>query len=250
MEKLEKQLFELIEQLENSKQLEQELNKLSSVLPFNKYEFILMNLLNQGKIKYDDYIEIRESYIDRNLYLSVFEISSPRVFGDSWAFGHLMQIEERLKRPRNYDPEARGRYDLCLQYDDRLIRIEVKASRVNDRDRAEDPLYLKALSSDTDKNYLMNFQQLKPSCCDVFIWIAVFRDTVRYWVLGSSDVQTHPLFTPQHRNEGTELRQVGYDRTDIFEGQIMMTNINVSQFNVYSVRPSGLYDAIINRFLA
>lgn len=38
----------------------------------------------------------------------------------------------------------------------------------------------------------MNFQQVKPRCCDVFVWIAVWRDVIRYWVLSSNEVETSP----------------------------------------------------------
>jgi len=37
------------------------------------------------------------------------------------------------------------------------------------------PLYVKALASDSNKEFRMNFQQVKPDCCDVFVWVAVWR---------------------------------------------------------------------------
>jgi hypothetical protein len=58
---------------------------------------------------------------------------------------------------------------------DGKIKIEVKASRAVDFDR-EEPLYVKALASDSQKRFDMNFQQVKPACCDVFLWIGVWRD--------------------------------------------------------------------------
>lgn len=39
----------------------------------------------------------------------------------------------------------------------------------------------------------MNFQQLKPQCCDVFIWVAVFRDEIVLWVMSSTEVQSNPF---------------------------------------------------------
>ncbi len=52
----------------------------------------------------------------------------------------------------------------------------------------------------------MNFQQLKPQCCDVFIWVAVFRDEIVLWVMNSDEVANNPLFSKgQHRgNKGNE----------------------------------------------
>ncbi|MDR1492691.1 MAG: hypothetical protein LBT05_08210 [Planctomycetaceae bacterium] len=69
----------------------------------------------------------------------------------------------------------------------------------------------------------MNFQQLKPKCCDVFLWIAVYRDAIKYWVINSNAIQTHNDFTPQHRNETTAGRERDYRKEDIYEGQIMVT---------------------------
>lgn len=81
------------------------------------------------------------------------------------------------------------------------IKIEVKASRAVDFDRDE-PLYVKALASDSKKRFDMNFQQVKPACCDVFVWIGVWRDVIRYWVLAAK--KCRPIdTTPQANTEGT-----------------------------------------------
>jgi hypothetical protein len=96
------------------------------------------------------------------------------------------------------------------------IKIEVKASRAVDRDKPDEPFYIKALSSDSKKRFLMNFQQLKPSCCDVFLWIAVYRDCVRYWVLKNNVIRQHSDFTPQYRNESTSERSKDYDKSDLY----------------------------------
>jgi len=52
----------------------------------------------------------------------------------------------------------------------------------------------------------MNFQQLKPQCCDVFIWVAVFRDQIVLWVMSSTEVLENPIYSKgQHRgNKGNE----------------------------------------------
>lgn len=68
------------------------------------------------------------------------------------------------------------------------IKIEVKGSRAVDRNRPNEPLYMKALSSTSEKDFLMNFQQVKPTCCDVMLWFAVYRDCVKYWVLKNTDI--------------------------------------------------------------
>lgn len=94
----------------------------------------------------------------------------------------------------------------------------------------------------------MNFQQQKPSCCDVFIWIAVYRDTIKYWVIRSGVVQTNQYFTPQHRNAATAERGRDYRKEDIYEGQIMVTDENIATFDEYLAEGNALKDAVIAQF--
>jgi hypothetical protein len=92
---------------------------------------------------------------------------------------------------------------------------------------------VKALSRDTKKNFLMNFQQLKPQCCDVFIWVAVFRDEIVLWVMSSSEVQNNPLYSKgQHRgNKGNE-------------GQLHIKHDNIDMLSKYELKDDNLEDAI------
>ena len=69
-----------------------------------------------------------------------------------------------------------------------MIKIEVKASRAVDFN-SQEPLYVKALAWESKMPFDMNFQQVKPKCCDVFVWIGVWRDTIKYWVLASKEVE-------------------------------------------------------------
>ncbi len=79
----------------------------------------------------------------------------------------------------------------------------------------------------------MNFQQLKPQCCDVFIWVAVFRDEIVLWVMNSSEVQNNPLFSKgQHRgNSGNE-------------GQLHVKHENVHLLEKYEVKDKDLGEVI------
>ena len=230
MEKLTEQLDKLVDHLAHADDFRSELIKLRSIYPFNKYEYIISTLLANDKLNFDEYLQIRDDYINRNLYLYIFEMTAPRGFGDMWAFGHLLALEPDFQRPsRKTDQNYNGEYDLFLNWEDSKgktypIKVEVKASRVTDREKNEEPLYIKALPSDSTRPFsTMNFQQLKPSCCDVFLWIAVYRDAIKYWVINSRAIQMHRDFTHQHRNETTADRKKGYSKEDIFEGQIMMT---------------------------
>lgn len=74
----------------------------------------------------------------------------------------------------------------------------------------------------------MNFQQIKPSCCDVFVWVAVWRDVIKYWVLASNEVASN-----RHYSKGQHRGNVG-------EGQLHLTGDNIQQFAQYEVKPNRL----------
>jgi hypothetical protein len=249
MEILEKEPGLLMEKSSNASDFYKTLESINSIYPFSKYEYIISSLLARNVLSFEDYLELRDNYINRNLFLYVFEITAPRGFGDTWAFSHLLSVEPELKRPnKKIDPVYRGEYDLYLPCSAGNIKIEVKASRAVDRDKAEEPLYIKALPSDSQKRFLMNFQQLKPACCDVFLWLAVYRDCVKYWVLKNTVVQTHHDFTPQHRNELTADRAKDYEKSEIYEGQIMITNGNMDSIENYRVESRAIRQAIIEQY--
>ncbi len=128
-----------------------------SIFPFNEYEHLICNLIERGGLTYEQYIDIRAEYISANPNLWVFEISAPRGFVEKFAQTYVQGKCSKLKSPnKKLDPNYSGDYDLWLDG----IRIEVKASRAVDSD-SEEPLYMKALSRKTDKNFLMNFSAAK-----------------------------------------------------------------------------------------
>ncbi len=233
MEQLKKQLNELISQLDDKEVILDRLNQLISIYPFNEYEYIISTLLGLAKLSLDEYYELRDEYIARNLYLYIFEIAAPRGFGETWAQGHLKELVQELEKPtKKLDPNYSGDYDMFL---DGKIRIEVKASRAVDFDSRE-PLFVKALTSESKKQFDMNFQQIKPACCDVFIWVAVWRDIIRYWVLSSKEVEANKYFSK------------GQHRGNVGEGQLHLNRDNISDFAPYEVKPSELLAAIHNAY--
>jgi len=233
MEKLKEQLDDLVSRLENESELRQRLGDLFSVFPFNEYEYIISTLLGLGKLSLDEYYELRDEYISRNMFLYVFEISAPRGFGETWAQGHLKELVPELVKPsKKRDPDYSGQYDFYL---DEKIRIEVKASRAVDFNSRE-ALPVKALSSDSEKEFDMNFQQTKPACCDVFIWVAVWRDVIRYWILTSDEVANDRYFSErQHRG-------------NVGEGQLHLKHDNIDEFAKYAVKSNRLLEAIRNAY--
>lgn len=229
MEKLRAELNALISKLKNAKDVKERLGNLISVYPFNEYEYMISVLLGAGILTLDDYYILRDEYIARNLYLYVFEISAPRGFGELWAQGHLKALAPDLVKPtKKLESEYKGQYDFLL---DGKIRIEVKASRAV-AFKTDQPLYLKALSSDSQKRFDMNFQQIKPKCCDVFVWIGVWRDVMRYWVLASREVENNRYFSK------------GQHRGNVGEGQLHLNKENIAEFAKYESRSDKLLKAI------
>lgn len=242
MDKLTQQLQQLIDRLENAQNFREELLTLRSIFPFSEYEYIISTLLWKRKLTFDEYLELRNSYIDRNLYLYIFEISAPRGFGDTWAFGHLKELVPDFQRPsKKIDPHYSGEYDFYLEWTDNKnkllgIKIEVKASRAVDFERADQPLYIKALTHDSKRPFDMNFQQIKPKCCDVFIWIAVWRDKIRYWVLTSREVESNKYYSK------------GQHRGNVDEGQLHLNQDNIETFNKYLVESTYIKNAVIEAY--
>ena len=229
MEDLRNQLQELLDRLDNPAAFRDTLEGLVSIYPFSEFEYIISHLLADDKLTIEEYYEIREDYIHRNLYLYLFEISAPRGFGERWAHGHLKELVPDLERPsKRLDAEYSGQYDFFLLPD---IRIEVKASRAVEFNSNE-PLYIKALSSNSGRPFDMNFQQIKPRFCDVFVWIAAWRDAIKYWVIPSFHVENNPYYSS------------GQHRGNVGEGQLHLNRENIAEFDVYLVRPNELEAAI------
>ncbi len=236
MEKLIKELKTQINRLNkvNSGQYnldDKVLDSLYSVYPFNKFEYIISHLIATNTITLQQYLDIRNGYLQRNKYLYVFEITAPRTFGETWAQRHLNEVVPELCRPSTeYDAGYSGQYDFW--YDG--IRIEVKASRAVRRKSGE-TLIMKALSSDSPYGFDMNFQQLKPACCDVFVWIAVWRDVIRYWVLSNDEVKNNSYYS------------VGQHRGNVGEGQLWMKETNIQDFAEYEVGVRDILSKIVEK---
>lgn len=204
----------------------------NAIFPFNAYEHLLHHLVAAKGLTFEKYLEIRSDYIRQNPNLWLFEISAPRGFGEKFAQTYLTGMCPDLKSPsKQIDKKYNGEYDFWLDG----IKIEVKASRAVDSN-SEDPLYMKALATKTEKSFLMNFQQLKPSCCDVFIWLAVFRDEIITWVINAQLVLRHPLFSKgQHRgNHGNE-------------GQMHITEKTIAQLDRYRLVDGNLKKAVFRQ---
>jgi hypothetical protein len=94
------------------------------------------------------------------------------------------------------------------------------------------PLYVKALAFDSGRPFWMNFQQVKCGCCDVLVFISVWRDVIKYWVFSSDEVGYHPRYSK------------GQHRGNVGEGQLHITHENIHEFDRYAVPSNKVLEAI------
>lgn len=236
MEILKKDLEKLIEQLAvgDKEKLRNNLKELMSVYPFNEYEYIISNLLGVNKITFEDYLKIREEYLARNEYLHIYEkYGSPTAFGITWAQSHIHAIVPEMKKPtRKEYPDFDNEYDFFYRHGKNNIKIEVKASRAVDA-KSDEPLFIKALAWNSQKPFDMNFQQIKTDQCDVFVLVAVWRDTIKYWVFASKEVEKNKYYSK------------GQHRGNVGEGQLHLNHDNIKEFVKYEAKPKELLEKII-----
>ncbi len=231
MEKLKEELAGLIERLENADELRTGLDELVSFFPFNEFEYVISHLLAAKKLSIDEYYQMRTEYIARNSrnnrHLDLFEMSS-RLFG-GWAESYIETLVPALKRPNKKEEQNfSNEYDFILPP---AIRIEVKSSRATDS-KSKLPLSQKALSSDSEKNFDMNFQQIKPRFCDVFIFMAIWRNVIKFWVITSFEIENNRYYSDkQHRG-------------NVGEGQLHFKHNNIDKFNGFLVEPNKIETAI------
>jgi len=197
--------------------------------PFNEYEFRLTFLQEHKIITFNEYEKIRQKYILSNKYLELYGLS-PRVFGQIWGETHIIELDSRFnKASKSLDINYSGEYDLWLQGK----KIEVKACRAIDT-KIRGSLISKALEFESTKTFWMNFQQLKFDICDIFIFISVWTDAIKYWVLTNEEIKTNPYISHQHRG-GVEY-------------QIGITEKNILEFDKFLVEPQMLVEFIMSKF--
>ena len=93
----------------------------------------------------------------------------------------------------------------------------------------------KALLLNSSEGFDMNFQQLKPDCADVFVFIAVWKDAIKYLVLSREYIKTNKYFSK------------GQHRGNVGEGQLWITDKNIDEFIDYETKPRDLLKAIIRK---
>lgn len=230
MKELCDKLEYFIENSNSNKSIIAALKREDAIAPFTTENKLMAYLLSIGAMTFQDYEnlshEFAKRYQEQNRYLDLFEMA-PRTFGQTWGEKHIHKLfPQLLKAAKNSlsseYPDFDGEFDLWYPG----IRIEVKACRANSV-KTKGSLSNRAYSYEEARkhNFKYHFQQLKPSCCDIFIWIGVCRDKLLYWVLTSKELQETGKLGPQHRNENT-----GKKKKEVFEGQVFMTEQELKPF--------------------
>lgn len=199
-----------------------------SLFPFSVENKLLAYYLSIGEITYEKYSQLNSDYCERNKYLDLFDMA-PRTYGQTWGEQHIRSLFPQFIKATKENisaeyPAFDGEFDLWLEG----IRIEVKACRANSTKTGGSLSSRAYLHSEAKAaGFKYHYQQIKPSCCDVFIWIGTCRDELIYWILTSEELQKTGKLGSQHRNENTGIAGV-----EVFEGQVFMTEEELSPFFV------------------
>lgn len=59
--------------------------KLFQKIEEQDFEYVYIALLHEGLLPFDEYQRLRKEYYERNKYLPIVQITSPRAFGETWA---------------------------------------------------------------------------------------------------------------------------------------------------------------------
>lgn len=266
MEKLNEIIKAKIEKLSDESKLLLESSSLAatSKFPFNQFANIFAVLFTKGELTYSEFTSIRDEYFKRNPYIDLFE-NAPRTFGQTWGEAWLRGEKKSLQIPPSREG-YKAQFDLWLPTKGSGgIRIEVKSSRVaaNNPERQlverayKKPCGTEAEIKQTIENELsfkMNFQQLKPEYCDVFIWISVWLDDIDIWVIPSDMVKLRPKNAKRRKptesivnNDGSifmGVQHAGGKGGEVSEGQISVTSKHFYDLTKYKVTLDKLVETI------
>ena len=228
MKELTLELNNLLKKTSGDPKIIKAIESEKALFPFSVENRLLAYFLAIGEITYDKYSQLNTEYCERNKYLDLFDMA-PRTYGQTWGEQHIRSLFPEFIKATKENVSAEypafdGEFDLWLDG----IRIEVKACRANST-KASGSLASRAYLHSEAKaaGFKYHYQQLKPSCCDVCIWIGTCRDELIYWILTSEELQGTGKLGSQHRNENT-----GVAGAKVFEGQVFMTEEELTPFLV------------------
>jgi len=156
-----------------------------------------------------------------------------RGFGN-WCEYNVISLSKNFVEPydvdKNYDGSS---YDVAYVKGDKYARVEIKGSRARKID-SESYSLLDKMATPNDE-YELEFLQIKPYCADIFIFVIVWKNAIRYYALSSEEVEKLKGYS-QHQHRGNEG-----------EGQIHFTNSTIKELEPYEFDPDEI-DKVMKRF--
>jgi hypothetical protein len=197
------------------------------VFPFNDINDVFCYLIDRGIVTFEEYKDIRERYYDVNPYLPLFDLDNT-LFGRRWAEKHLRSLDSRIKKSNH------KRYDSYILLDNaKIIRIESKASRAANREKAKDGnLVEKAARFYSSEDYTTSFDHIKLQYADVFVLVGVWSDVMKYWVIPSES------FLTLENTSRRDINGLGY--------HTYLRPCNIHRFDAYATEKDNIYETIVN----
>lgn len=189
-------------------------------------------LIAYGDLDLNIYRKMLSAYRRRNINEDAFLITSNVTFGVDYIENLLHKINPKiLKASLECDVNFKGSYNFWY----RGIRIGAGASRALENKKGT--MISKALNSESKKYFDMNFQHLHVDYVDVYVWVAVWLDTIRIFVLSSNEVRAHNRFCFVQDRDSKGLY-----------GQLHINKGNIVEFECFEVDSNNLTTAIVNAF--
>lgn len=213
-------------------QLEKISKEWKPAYPFiSKVEMITSFLIQKRIVGIEWVLKQKSDYCDRNCNYSLFLITGNADFGKVIK-KHLISVSDGLRNAsKKIDPSYDNDYNLHYSG----IRIGCCAYRA--AEQRSGPMHEKSLRSDSNIKYKFSFQHLHPDLCEVYIFVVVYLDTFKYWVLSTSEVQALPNFK-YYQGRGTNG----------IEGIVSCTSAQIGKLDRFSVNEKDLCLAVKNAY--
>jgi hypothetical protein len=155
-----------------------------------------------------------------------------RIFGN-WCEDNVKSLSKNFIDPRNVDKNYDGSYDTAYINGKKFIKVEIKGSRARKID--SDSYSLIGKIATLDDKYEVDFLQIKPYCTDVFIFVIVWKNVIKYYVVLSAEVKQLKGYS-DHQHRGNK-----------HEGQIHFNYNTIKELEPYEVDPSKI-DEVMKSF--
>lgn len=212
-------------------ELQRYLNSSKLRLPFgSETQYILNYLMANQIISLDDHIKLTNDYQKRNKFAKIFE-SSNHDMGKRVLIDFVMHIVPELKiASKKYDKSFNQDYTFFYSG----IRICFGTARALDKNNTNAPIWERGVRYGEKKSWAMNFQRIHPDRGDVYVWMGIWRDKCKFWVLAKPELWMLPL--ARQTRESTEK-------------QFTLSPNRLQEFSInYEVGKKQLLEGIIDAY--